>query len=70
MAPAVERPIPGSSITAVERCGKCSAVLVANELRGAMQVARTRVVAEARPQMQHFVGRRIGQRTHIRESAA
>ena len=40
------------------------------DLRGAMQVARTRVVAEAGPQMQHFVRRRIGQRAHVRESAA
>jgi hypothetical protein len=41
-----------------------AAVLVADDLlRGAMQVAGPGVVAEPRPQVQHLVDRRVGERT-------
>src|SRR5258707_8428444 len=33
-----------------------------------MQVARPRVITEPRPQMQHLIHRRIGERAHIREA--
>ncbi len=62
MAPAVERPMPGSVHHASRGHAEISAVFVADDLRRAMQVARACVVTQARPQMQHLIGGRVGQR--------
>ena len=43
-------------------------MLVANALRGAVQVARTGVVAETGPKMQHFVDGRSGETWQVREA--
>ena len=55
MAPAVERPMPGSASDLRERARKLPGVLLADAQRGAVQVARPRVVAQARPQVQHLI---------------
>ena len=48
-----------------DRLRKFAAVLGDDELRGAMQIARTRVVAEAGPQVQHFIDGRGSERAHV-----
>ena len=53
----------------LEAAREFPAVLIADALGGALQVAGARVVAEARPQVQHFVERRGGERAARRESA-
>ena len=50
------------------RIGQLAAVLADDALRGAMQVARARVIPEPRPQVQHRVERGGGQRCDIREA--
>ncbi len=54
----------------VERAWEVAAELIADTNRRAMQIAGARVVAEAGPQMQHVVDRRIGERCGASESAS
>src|SRR5262249_60174321 len=44
---------------------KLAPVLLADALRRAVQVSRTRVVAETRPQVQHFIERARGERAYV-----
>ena len=67
MAPAVERPMPGSEARVVEDSRHLAAELVAHPPRGAVQVARAAVVAEAGPGVQHLVGGGVGERADGRE---
>ena len=51
-----------------ERARKLAAVLGDDQLRGAVQIARTRVVAEPGPQVQHFIDRGSSERAHVRKA--
>jgi hypothetical protein len=42
-------------------------VFITHDLRRAVQVTRAGVVAQPRPQVQHFIGGGISQRAHLRK---
>ena len=48
----------------IERCRKLASVPLHQDLRCTLQVARTRVVTESGPQVQHFVGLGVGKIAH------
>ena len=60
--------MPGRLATSSKVPRKLAAELVAHAHGRAVQVARARVVAEAGPQMQHVVDRRVGQRAYVGEA--
>ena len=66
IAPAVYGPMPGTSRSSAARDGSPAS---RDRLRAGVEVARARVVAEARPRGEHVVERRIGERAHASETA-
>ena len=64
----------GGSADARQRCDLLEArrertgMQIAHTLRGAVQVAGAGVIAEAGPEVQHFVDGRVGQRHDVRKA--
>ena len=68
MAPAVDAPMPGKGGEPLDVVRQLAAVTFAHQTRGAMQIARACVVAEAAPAVQHFVDFSRGERGHVRKA--
>ena len=58
IAPAVERPMPGSAVSCLDVRGNSPPCRVDQRLRAGVQMPRPRVVPEPGPQMQHLIERR------------
>ena len=54
--------MPGSAASASNVPRQLAAMIARDDAGGAMQVARAAVIAESRPEMQHSIERRGGER--------